>query len=191
MADQANPDNSEGHQELRQDELVDKLMPDPSQPQPLTVISGFLGRSQQAGHWRLYLTPTLDEYVEIPEEDIVHNQLLGPEQSIFGGTMVWVRSASPLQYSRTTSRQIQAEFLQGPITTGFSAGATGFQAAMTPVLRNAQPHTYYCSNVFCATDLCSVDVPRHCPSHYCGGGGGGNVSQAGNCQSAVGICYPF
>src|SRR5689334_14808375 len=101
MADQANPDNPEGQQpssakqDLRQDELVDRLMPDPSQQQPLTILSGFLGRSPQAGHWRLYLTPTLDEYVEIPEEDIVHSQPLGQEQSALGGTMVWVRSATP------------------------------------------------------------------------------------------------
>lgn len=188
MADQANPDNptsqqsSSAKQELRQHELIDKLMPDPSQQQSLTVLSGFLGQSKQAGHWRLYLTPTLDEYVEIPEEDIVHSQSLGPDQSDLGGTMVWVRSGTPLQYTRTTSRQIQAEFLQGTITTGFKARAAGFQAAFVPGARNAQPRTYYCSDVFCNTDFCSTDVPRYCHTYfYCGGGGGGGGTGIADC----------
>lgn len=173
MADQVNPDIPEGQQsssakqEMQQDELIDKLIPDPSQQQPLTVLSGFLGRSSQVGHWRIYLSLTLDEYVEIPEEDIIHSQSLGPEQSALGGTMVWVRTGTPLQYTRTMSRQIQAEFLQGPITTGFSMGATGFQAAMAPGPRNALPNTYYCSDVFCYTDRCSTDNPRLCHSHIC------------------------
>lgn len=196
MADQANPDNSEGQQsssakqELRQHELVDRLRPDPSQQQPLTVLSGFLGHSPQAGHWRLYLTPTLDDYVEIPEEDIVHSQSLGPEQSALGGTMIWVRSATPLQYTRTRSRQIQAEFLQGAITSGFRARATRFQATSVPGARNAQPQTYYCSDVYCFTDFCSTDVPRYCRTYYgCGGGGGGAVSDDAPCQIvSVDIC---
>lgn len=188
MADQANPDNPEGQQELRQDDLVDRLMPDPSQPQSLTILSGFLARSQQAGHWRLYLTPTLDEYVEIPEENIVHSRSLESGESALGGTMVWVRSSTPLQYTRTTSRQIQAEFLQGAITTGFRARAARFQAAV--VLRRwnllaRANYRRYDSVYVCPSDLCSMDVCGH--SGHCGGGG--EVTSGDECDTTQWECY--
>lgn len=185
MADQANPDNPEGQQELRQDELVDRLMPDPSQPQSLTVLSGFLGQSPQEGHWRLYLTLTLDKYVEIPEEDIVHSQSLGPEQSAVGGTIIWVRSTSPLQYTRITSHQIQAEFLQGAITRGFRTRAAGFPAGVVRPGYLAYPtHTRDC-----LSDACESDVAKYCPTKAgcftqddCAGGGGGSF---GMCATDV------
>ena len=169
MADQANPNNPEGQQpsspkqELRQHELVDKLVSDPSQQQSLTVLSGFLGQSQRAGYWRLYLTPTMDEYVEIPEEDIVHSQSLEPSQSALSETMVWVRSGASLQYTRTMSHQIQAEFLKGPITTGFRARAASFPASA--ILR-AVPPTHVTP---CLSDACGSDVAKYCHTVWCTG----------------------
>lgn len=175
MADQEDPDNPEGQQpssakqDLRQDELVDRLMPHPSQQQPLTVLSGFLGRSPEAGHWRLYLTPTFDEYVEISEENIVHSQPLEQERSPLGGTMVWVRSGTPLQYTRTISRQIQAEFLRGDITAALlSSSAMQGQLGARELFLLAKPsvictHPIFCTNLDCPSKfLCPTD-PLLCP----------------------------
>ncbi len=173
MADQKSADNPEGQQtnsveqELRQHELVDKLLPDPSQPQPLTVLSGFLGKSTQAGHWRLYLTTALNEYVEVPEENIIHTKSLGPEQSALGRTVIWLRSDTPLQYTRFTSRQIQAEFLEGTIASGFRAQAGVSRATMVPGARFPRPMTNGCSDVWCPTDRCSTDYLPACPTVYC------------------------
>jgi hypothetical protein len=160
-------------QELRQHELIEKVLPDPSQLASLTTLSGFIGRSLQEGYWRLYLTPTLDEYVEIREDDIVHTQTLEPSQSALGRTVVWLRSGVTLQYTRFTSRQIQAEFLQGPLATGVRASALRFQPPMTSQ-RGANPRTYICSDVYCGSDFCSTDVPRYCHTYWgpaCGTGG--------------------
>src|SRR6266481_4209130 len=40
--------------ELKQDPLVDKSRPDPSDP-PSVELCGFLGKSDKQGYWRLYL----------------------------------------------------------------------------------------------------------------------------------------
>ena len=201
MADQTNPDNPQSQQPtgakpaLQQHELVNKLAPEPSQLQPLTVLSGFPGRSPQTGYWRLYLTPTLDEYVEIPEGDIVHSQAPEPGQSATAATMIWVRSEAPLQYTRTTSRSIQAEFLQGPITTGFKARATGFSAGMAPRSDLAAfTHNAYCASNggYCLSDACESDVAKYCPTKWsCGltnecGGSGVECGLSDTCRTVPG-----
>jgi hypothetical protein len=155
MADHPEEPSAPEDPELRQDDLVEKLLPDPSQHQALTVISGLLGRSLQAGYWRLYLAPSLQEYVEISEKDIVHHEPSG--QPGVGGTKVWLRSNAPLQYTRITSRQIQAEFLQGPIGAGFRASLASVRAFLGP-RPLAHPRTYVCSDYYCGTDFCSLDV---------------------------------
>jgi len=108
--------------ELKQDPLVEKLKADPSQDPNVKTFTGYLGRSTQVGYWRLYLTPQLNEYLEISEEDISHNQSLATEQSPLGGTMLWIRRVANVQYTRTVSRQVQAEFLQGDMTATFLSG---------------------------------------------------------------------
>ena len=113
---------------LQPDPVVEALVSDPAQGPPgTTVLSGFLGKSPIAGVWRLYLTATLDEYVEIPESDIQHSETL-PDAS---GTNVWVINATSLKHVRTQTQDVQAEFLGGAITDEMLAGAA--TAAPTPL----------------------------------------------------------
>ncbi len=112
---------------LKEDLLVEKLRSDPSQNTDVRIVTGYLGKGTHDGSWRLYISPQLNEYLEISEEDIVHNQSLATEQSPLGGTVLWIKRSANLQYTRTISHQVQAEFLQGDMTASFlSGGATSF-----------------------------------------------------------------
>ena len=104
--------------EMKPDMLVDNLVVDPTRLPHVRVFVGFLGRSPEAGYWRLYLTPTLDRCLEISEEHIMHHQSLASEQNSLGGTILWVKQDAPVVLrTRTDLRQAQAQFLQGEITT--------------------------------------------------------------------------
>jgi len=104
---------------LRQDELIEKLVPDPANPPDLRILAGFLGDSNQEGHVRLYLSPLLDEYIEFSKDDLLHLQRFAPASDPLGGTLVWIRREAKLQHTRTTTGQVQGQFLQGGITTRF------------------------------------------------------------------------
>src|SRR5207248_7529910 len=97
--------------ELKPDALVEKLVVDPTKTPDVHVLVGFLGRSSEAGNWRLYLTPQLDSYAEFSAEDVVHTQPLDTAQSSLGGTIVWLKRNATLQHTRTETRQVQAEFV--------------------------------------------------------------------------------
>jgi hypothetical protein len=77
MSETGQSASDEGGPSLEQHPFVEALVPDPSQGPPnATVLRGFLGKSTTEGVWRLYLTAALDEYVEIPEADILHSRQL-------------------------------------------------------------------------------------------------------------------
>jgi hypothetical protein len=98
---------------LKQDPLVDKLRPDPSQP-PSIERRGFLGRSDKAGYWRLYLTRALTDYVEIAEDDIVHQESLSTANNPDAGSRVWIKETAILMFGPPT--QVSARNLDGAIS---------------------------------------------------------------------------
>jgi hypothetical protein len=106
---------SNGTSKLKPDALTERLVPDASQIPDVRVLGGFLGKSTREGYWRLYLTPTLNEYVEFAEDDVVHSHTLESDESQLGGTVIWVRREANLQHTRSASREAQADFLQGVI----------------------------------------------------------------------------
>lgn len=108
---------------MDEDEIIKQLVPDPSQIPDARLLFGYLGKSNRSGYWRLYFTPELNEFVEIPEDDILHSQKMDKEISTLGGTYLWIRRESNLVSTRTVSRQQQAEFLSGEITARYLSQA--------------------------------------------------------------------
>jgi hypothetical protein len=149
-----------GKANLQEHPLVQALVPDPSQPAPdATVLRGFLGKGTDSGAWRLYLTPTLDEYVEIPESDILHVEDLPDDR----GSLVWVPKSLDLQHVQTQARKVQAEMLSGPLA---SAGLFAAAAASTQQLPIAQPRLLPSQPpLMCPTPTAVMQCPSHlCPS---------------------------
>lgn len=136
MADQQKPKRDRG--ELKQDALVEKLLPDPSQRAHLAALVGFLGKSARSGYWRLYVTARLDDYLEIPDDAIVHCDSLATPQNPLGGSRIWVPRSATFDRVQTVSRQTHAEFLQGDFVSNFLSragrmGAGGPAGIMAPI----------------------------------------------------------
>ena len=109
--------------DLNEDELIKNLVPDPSQVPDARMLFGFLGKSSREGYRRLYLTPELNEYVEFQEEDVLHTLSFATPENPLGGKVVWVKREANLFHTRTASREAQADFLRGDISTAFLRGA--------------------------------------------------------------------
>ena len=118
---------------LEEDPLVEALVPDPGQgPPDAAVLQGYLGKGTTEDVWRLYLTPQLDQYVELPEAEILYSQKQPDD-----GTLVWVRKDLSLSVQRPQPAQVQAEFLGGNIAGARlqqAAPAGGAGAAREPVM---------------------------------------------------------
>ena len=104
-------------QALVPDQLVDSLVPDPSQPPTPTVsLLGLFGRSAKEGFWRLYFSSSLGRYAEFKEEDVLNSVKVPRALPPFLGmeaTRVWIRADAEIEYTRTESRKVRATGLQG------------------------------------------------------------------------------
>ena len=166
--------------QLKQDRLVESIVPDPNQPPSVITLTGFLGNGAQQGDWRLYLSANLDEYVEFSESDVVHHQPISQERSPLGGTTVWVRSGTTLRHTCVESRQVQADFLQGGITSEFMRSTrlsalrgaavmgTGWGCTRNYVC-STNPHIPACQlrSEACVSFGCGPQTGLLCPSVDC------------------------
>jgi hypothetical protein len=114
-----NGEESRGPGGLEPDPIVDKLVPDPSEPAvPAVMLEGFLGPSARDGYWRLYFTTELNEYSEFREVDLLHREPIAKEYPPFTGlesTRLWIKPNAEVMHTRVESRQVQASFLRGDI----------------------------------------------------------------------------
>jgi hypothetical protein len=164
--------------ELVPDPLVEKLVPDPSHHEPAVCLSGFLGRGTKEGKWRLYLNNRLDEYIEFDESDLLHSETLATGQESRGGTSVWLREGATLRQTRVTSRQIQADFLQGDLASKFiptdgpvafarllGRENTGYTCTRNYVC-STNPHIPVCQERtdFCGSTFCPPPDSTLCPT---------------------------
>jgi hypothetical protein len=98
---------------IRYDEWVKSIRPDPKDVSDLyVVVSGFIGVSSVSGHVRLYTDEALNNFIEIPENEIVHNIEL--KDSTLGGSKLWVNSDAVFIYGDPKEkRRPKSSFLQG------------------------------------------------------------------------------
>lgn len=145
MSDQPGGAQSAHGPELRADAIV-KQVAARGESSPVAVLTGLLGEGSADGVWRLYLSQRFDEYVEFDAGDVVHSQVVN-EAAALEGTRVWVRATARLQYTQVSSRQVQADFLQGGITSGNlrGAGPLSFGASALSETGYACTRNYVCS----------------------------------------------
>ena len=100
------------------DQLVEMLVPDPSQPPtPTVVLTGLLGKSPREGYWRLYFSSAFERYAEFKEEDMLNSVKVPRALPPFLGmeaTRVWLRHDAEVEYTRTElHRRMRAKDLRG------------------------------------------------------------------------------
>jgi hypothetical protein len=97
--------------DLKPDAFVNKLSADQDSMPNLCVLTGYLGRSNRPDYWRLYLTPTMDEYFEIAGKDIRLQKSLAQHASELGGSALWVHRDAELTHTFMAIQTIQADEL--------------------------------------------------------------------------------
>lgn len=116
--------------------FVAALVPDPAAVPDLVLLVGFPGRSSRRRHLRLYDSPGLSDYTEIPAAAILHRATLSAKRRTTVRTAVWVaRGAATIRVSSRT-RLKQADWLTGAITASISR--TGLSPVAGPLSLTAR-----------------------------------------------------
>jgi len=156
---------------LKQDDLIAKLVKDPKAPPDALLLSGFLGASSEDDHTRLYLTATLDDYVEIPSDAILHTQEIPKDQSPLGGTLLWIKKDAELIHGKVGPNRTKAKFLEGRIQQEFvrAQAAVGIGVDIPPSLPLGPgcPTHFIQACPSLAQGFCPPSqIPIGCPTHH-------------------------
>jgi hypothetical protein len=76
--------------------FVAKIVTDPARVPAVWLLSGYLGDSSQTDRKRLYLTPDLSYWLEIPSDALLHTEPTAGPSNWLGTTVVWVRQDAQL-----------------------------------------------------------------------------------------------
>lgn len=128
--------------------FVAKLASDPDQVRNVKAITGFLGKSSQSGHHRIYYSTDLDHYVDVHEDAVLHSeeQEGNPAPSIF-----WISRDQPFIKSQVAR---QAGFLGGNISQQYLASTSavpGGPQALTTIPCGTAAATLLLSCIGCTT----------------------------------------
>ncbi len=145
--------------------FVRQIVTDPKNVPDVMLLYGYPGASSEEGHERLYLSPDLSNYVEVPQDAILHRAPAPKEQDPNGGVTLWVKKDAKLQYKMAPAQQAMAQFFAGAIAGQGVGGAAAPQAAAVTALCatrgaacNTHAQTCACSDAICPTDFrCATD----------------------------------
>ena len=171
--------------------FVSKIASDPAKQPDTVLVSGYVGPASEQGHTRLYLDPELRTYVEIPNDAILHTQEIPPEQSILGGSLVWIPRNTELIHGTAVPR-VKATFLEGRLQQAYGVMAAPRLLGQLAAARG----TVLCvdTEVGCVTSSrqCSIHIPCgstgwDCPTRH-GCGTGALCTGTAFCGTGVFVC---
>lgn len=141
---------------VREDDFVSKICKDPNNPPNALMLFGYVGRSSEEDHTRLYFDPELRNYIEIKDEDILHQQPLPKEASHLGGSYFWINRDAEITHGAVGPQRTKARFFEGPIAAQV-AGLAGEVAPHLPTLPGP-----ICLPPTLPQAACPVTVPPGC-----------------------------
>lgn len=127
-------DKNEGadkyRKELKPDEIIGRLIPDPANLSVTRLVGLYLGNSSRNEYWRLYTTATLNRYVEFRKVDALDSERLPS-----GEIVVWLKSDAKVEQTVTTG--VPEEFLRGDLQ-GSVNRVSGIASVIRPMLALAE-----------------------------------------------------
>jgi hypothetical protein len=145
---------------LRMSEFIASLVKDPKNPPEVVEITGFLGAAVEPGRTRIYLDTTLQNYVEVMEDKILHVE---PVEGVSSG----YRTSS----SRPMRRFFPGSSRRGSTHARFSAAASTrtistFRPARALILGSCPTDRYrstrYATGDTTAPRRCIFALPARC-----------------------------
>ena len=136
---------------LKPDEILEKVGPD-----SVRIVGRRIGRSTEPDHIRLYLTPDLKQYCDVPE-----NSILACERLPTGFIILWVQPAARINFVGVHSGP--AEFLTGQLQATFQP-----RSRRLGLLRGIRAAAAGDDTLVCCPAPTPENTTQQCPYGSCG-----------------------
>src|SRR5262245_39404761 len=98
-------------------DFIRSIVTDPKNVPDVMRLYGYSGASSEEGHERLYLSPDLTNYVEVPTSAILHRMAVPADQDPHGAVCWWVKKDAALIYKMAPAAQAMAHYFTAPRST--------------------------------------------------------------------------
>src|SRR5579864_6273397 len=141
MPQGANPERSAMPENKKpiHDDFVSKVVKDPKQPPDAQMLTGFVGKSSEEGYTRFYTDANLRDFIDIPDNAILHTEKIPTEHSPLGGSHVWIDRNAEVIHGTVGPQRTKARFFQGPIAAQAAAGAAPPPLPPSPAFPQCPP----------------------------------------------------
>jgi hypothetical protein len=176
----------------RMDDFVSKIVTDPKNPPATLLLKGFIGASSEKGYVRLYLDTELSDYVEIPEQAILHSQEIPKEKSPIGGSYIWIQRDASVIHGPVVADRTKASFLEGRIMAGQPLAAAPLPQTITGAICGTIIDGCTDAGPKCPTTVglkCPTIAGKTCPDP-CTGSGPVCTHSGPNCPTFQGNTCP-
>jgi hypothetical protein len=147
---------------IRYDDFIGKVQSDPANPQATIMLAGFTGQGAD-GHVRIYPDPTLGNWYDVPEADVLHSQPIG--NSDLGGSYVWVKGSAQIKPGSALNPQPLPPAPQQPLLQPTPATHCFICPPQTQVwVCQQQTHLLNCPTAPVVCDTMPQTHQLHCPT---------------------------
>jgi hypothetical protein len=161
------------NEDFKENDFVKDMIPDPSnlldsENLNLVHLQGYLGKSKDAGYWRLYFDKNLTDFCEIPAKDIVKHESVKKNSEEY--TVVWLKPGTKLLHTTIkTAQEIESGFLQGDIVRKYLSSDTDLDQFVTSFIAGgvrpggglvAPPQTTALCEIIIVTITITVKISR-------------------------------
>jgi hypothetical protein len=113
-------------------DFVSRLVDDPAKPPQTTLLSGYVGASDEEGHTRIYFDPQLSDYVDVADDDVLHTEPSGGPGPL-SPTLVWIKRDAQVLHGQAGSTRQRAGFFEGRVwRENFGVTVAGGPGAQGP-----------------------------------------------------------
>jgi len=148
-------DQDKARQDMDDDELLKRIVPEPGAPDVVVLTGVFLGRGGETNTLRLYTAMDLSQYFQLPKDKV-----LGVKRMPQGQVLVWV--PRDLRVQLVASQTLPAEFLRGSIQSAYMSRAqrvSSFGSLARSSARVNDPPPSVFGGPFCQTDIADPSNP--------------------------------
>ena len=105
---------------LKLDAFVASVRPDPSASEQVQLLQGYLGKSNVDGHVRVYFDEALNNFIEVPENDILHALPCDKSENALGGCRLWVKKSAVVTFGDPkAANRLKSSFLEGDLMSAY------------------------------------------------------------------------
>ena len=105
------------------EQLQQRMIPDPSNPDGTFLLTGIIGNSNQTGTIRLFFDPAMNFYLDIPSAGIIQSQSLNFNPGMMGHSLVWIKKDTQFNFQNASSPNNQNQqgynYFEGELYTAY------------------------------------------------------------------------